>query len=153
MTIKRQDSPFPTLCQFQFSDGRACALPAAPSMNGFCRSHAALNRRKPPVEDDLSGIMSTLNSESGLDVHSALKEVFLALAGNRISPRRASAFGYLGFLMLLSKPRPESEKSGQHSPQYSEATVQSLLSTLREKFPERPPIPPGRDYRNHDVPR
>src|SRR6266852_324022 len=142
MTIKRQDSPFPTLCQFQFSDGRACALPAAPSQNGFCRSHAALNRRKPPVEDDLSGIMSTLNSESGLDVHAALKEVFLALAGNRISPRRASAFGYLGFLMLMSKPRPESEKS----PQFSESTVQGLLSSLREKFPEqpvRPPLPPG----------
>ncbi len=168
MTITRQDTPFPNLCQFQYVDGRYCGLPSQSSSGGFCRSHNDLNRRKPPVEEDLTGIMMSLTSESGLDLHKALEKVFLALAGNRISHRRAATFGYLGQLILLSdqeaaknsqpvanakpaeksKPGRPSTSAGSAKP-IDEAVIQDLLGKLREKFPVQPqrsPTPPGRNY-------
>jgi len=111
MTVPRQNSPYTNLCQFLFADGRQCCMPGLPSLNGFCHSHAALNRRKAPVEEDLSGELAQFfcGPDSSLDVHRALERVFRALAGNRISTRRAATFGYLGQLILLSKPGEESQ--------------------------------------------
>lgn len=112
MTARREDSPFNNLCQYRFSDGRMCSMPGKPSLNGYCQSHAALNRRKPPVEEDLSTELSQFYSpdDGRLDVHRALERVFKAMAANRITTRRAAAFGYLGQLILLSRPGRESEQ-------------------------------------------
>jgi len=104
MTTRRQDSPFPNLCRFEFSDGRNCCMPAA--VGNYCRSHADIYKSRPPLEEDLSSELSPFFSEEegSLDVHRALERVFKALAAKRISQRRAATFGYLGQLILLSKP-------------------------------------------------
>ena len=132
-------------------------MPAVTS-SGFCKSHADAIRYTPPAEEDLSAIMLSLTGESGLDVHTALEKVFLALAGNRITARRAATFGYLGQLILLSAQEPveqsrpqstEKTKPSRSSKGIEEALIQAALGKLREKFPlqpERPPIPPGRNY-------
>lgn len=111
MTTKRQDTPFPNLCQFSFSDGRQCSMPAA--VGNYCRSHADIYKRRPPVEEDLSSELAQYFSEkdASLDVHRALERVFKALSANRISNRRAATFGYLGQLILLSKPGFDSPAS------------------------------------------
>jgi hypothetical protein len=111
MTVPRQNSSPSNLCQFQFADGRHCSMPGIPSLKGFCRSHGARNRRKTRAEEDLSSELSVFFSgpDSSLDVHRALECVFKALGANRISTRRAAAFGYLGQLILLSKPGEESQ--------------------------------------------
>ncbi len=125
--------------------------------SGHCKSHGDLHRHKPPLEEDLYGIMLSLTSESGLDVHVALEKVFLAFAGNRITARRASVFGYLAQLILLSAPEPvdaatattPNSTSARPSKTIDEATIQSLIGKLREKFPpqpERRPLPPGRNH-------
>ena len=92
MTAQRQDSPASNLCQFQFAEVCLCSMPAIPSLNGFCRSHAALNRRKPPVEEDLSSELSQFffPADIHLDVHRALERIFKAMAANRITTRHAS---------------------------------------------------------------
>src|ERR1700690_2718859 len=92
MTAQRQDSPFSNLCQFQFAEVRLCSMPAIPSLNGFCRSHAALNRPKPPVEQDLSSELDQFfpPADDHPDVHRALERVFKAMAANGITTRRAS---------------------------------------------------------------
>jgi hypothetical protein len=110
MTVKRHDNPY-NLCHFEFSDGRQCCMPAT---NGnFCRSHHQLHqfRRRAPAEADLSSELTAYFSgpDSSLDVHRALERVFKALSDNRISTRRAATFGYLGQLILLSKPGEESQ--------------------------------------------
>jgi hypothetical protein len=131
-------------------------MPAVTS-SGFCRSHGDLHRHKSPVEEDLYGIMLSLTGDSGLDVHVALQKVFLAFSGNRITARRASVFGYLAQLILLSAPQSDGAndapsfklKSAPSSKPIDEATIQALLGKLREKFPpnpERPPLPPGRNH-------
>jgi hypothetical protein len=101
--MRRQDNPY-NLCHFEFADGRQCCMPATDG--NFCRSHAQLHRRRAPVEADLSSELSPYFSgpDSSLDVHRALERVFQALSGNRITNRRAATFGYLGQLILLSKP-------------------------------------------------
>lgn len=106
MTVRREDSPYSDLCKYEYADGRLCSMPGLSSLNGYCRSHAALNRRKPPVEEDLTYELSKFFSpENGnLDVHGAMQCVFKKLAGNHISNRRAAAFGYLGSLILFSDP-------------------------------------------------
>ena len=136
MTTTRQDTPFPNLCQFQFVDGRYCGLPSQSSSGGFCRSHNNLNRRKPPVEEDLTGIMMSLTSESGLDLHTALEKVFLALAGNRISARRAATFGYLAQLILSSQQEAarKSQPAAGSKPLGKPSRVVRLLPSIHHNL-------------------
>ncbi|PWU09196.1 MAG: hypothetical protein C5B47_03745 [Verrucomicrobia bacterium] len=79
-------------------------MPAA--VGNYCRSHAEIYKSRPPVEEDLSSELAPFFSEEdgSLDVHRALERVFKALGAKRISQRRAATFGYLGQLILLSKP-------------------------------------------------
>ncbi len=128
MTIRRQDSPY-NLCHFEFSDGRQCCMPATDG--NFCRSHAQLHRRHAPVEEDLSGELSRFFSgpDSSLDVHRALERVFKALSANRITARRAATFGYLGQLILLSKPGEESQSLSKRELHDMANVTISLLKT------------------------
>lgn len=111
MTVKRQNTPFPDLCRFEFSDGRMCSMPAA--VGNYCRSHAEVYKSRPPVEEDLSAELAQFfsSSDGSLDVHRALERVFKAVSANRITNRRAATLGYLGQLVLLSKPGFDSPAS------------------------------------------
>jgi hypothetical protein len=106
MTTKRASSPF-DLCKHEFADGRGCAMPAIPSLNGYCRSHASVLKSGAPVEhneDLLQEIgLFTEDPPTEEDVHRAMARVFRALAANRISTRRAATFGYLAQLLLTSR--------------------------------------------------
>ncbi len=141
MTMPRQDSPYSSLCQFQFSDGRQCSMPAA--SGGFCRSHASLNRRRAPVEEDLSSELSQFFSgpDSSLDVHRALERVFKALSANRITARRAATFGYLGQLILLSKPGEESQTLSKREVHKMCDITTTLLRTAYGPNSRRPASP------------
>jgi len=96
MTTKRSNNPY-DLCQFTYSDGRCCGLPAVPSGDGLCRSHASLKRFRPPVDDELTRDLPDFTSDppSQDDIHRAVARIMQALAANRISTRRAATFGYL----------------------------------------------------------
>lgn len=139
MAIRRQDSPYTNLCNFVFSDGRQCSMPATDG--NYCRSHASLHRRRAPVEEDLSSELNQFFSgpDCSLDVHRALERVFKALSGNRITTRRAATFGYLGQLILLSKP-------GQESTSLSKSDLHDLCdittTLLRTAYPPNSPHTP-----------
>jgi len=140
MTTKRQDTPFPNLCQFVFSDDRQCSMPAA--VGNYCRSHAAIYKRRPPVEEDLSSEFAQYFSEKdgSLDVHRALERVFKALSANRITTRRAATFGYLGQLILLSKPGFDSQASLSKTDLHDLTTITcDLLSTAYGPGPKSRP--------------
>ena len=154
MSIRRQDNPFP-LCHFQFADGRQCAMPA--SHGSFCRSHAQPARRRPAAEDDLSAELNPLftGADSSLDVHRALERVFQALSSNRISPRRAAAFGYLGQLILLSKPGEESQSLCKRDLNNLANVTLALLKAAygpdsRRASDEAQATPPAAASRNYD---
>ena len=145
MTIRRQDNPY-DLCHFQFADGRQCCMPA--TSGNFCRSHAQLHgfrQRRTPSEDDLSSELAQFFSgpDSSLDVHRALERVFKALSANRISNRRAATFGYLGQLILLSKPGEESQSMSKRKLHDMANVTISLLKTAYGPNSKRSPSPPN----------
>jgi len=79
-------------------------MPAHPRFHGLCLNHGSLNRRGYEREDDLITFMAipsgtVLTQE---EIQLALARVFEALAGNRISTRRAATLAYIGFLMQQS---------------------------------------------------
>jgi hypothetical protein len=82
MTTKRQDTPFPNLCQFAFSDGRQSCLPAP--VGNYCPSHAETDKSRPRIEADLSSELAQFFSQKdgSLDVHRALERFFKALSAN-----------------------------------------------------------------------
>jgi hypothetical protein len=143
MTTKRQDSPFTNLCNFRFADGRQCTMTSLNPINGYCRSHSTLNPERPPIEADLSSQMEKFYSftNEDLDVHRALEEVFLSLAANRISYRRAASLAYLGQLLLMSEPIKEVSKLCKRDLQELHNACQTLLDASDSPKPHRPDPP------------
>ncbi|HKM67066.1 MAG TPA: hypothetical protein VJX70_07865 [Candidatus Acidoferrum sp.] len=117
MTTKRSDTDF-DLCQFAYSDGRYCGLPAVPGLHGYCRAHGKQPSPRPPVEynEDISFQVPLFKNDPPTEdeVHSAIAHVFRALTCNRISTRRAATFGYLGQLMLLKKGSKEARENSNN---------------------------------------
>jgi hypothetical protein len=128
MTTKRSESPFKH-CNFAYSDGRCCSLPADPAFNGLCRSHGLPPKLpEPPRTDFNEDIFAnfqpfTDNPPTEDQVHSALARVFMALAHNRITSKRAATFGYLGQLMLM--------KTGNRT---NPETLNHLSSTITKRL-------------------
>ncbi len=77
-------------------------MPAHPRFNGLCLNHGSLNRRGYEREDDLITFMAipsgTVLTQEQIQL--ALGRLFEALAGNRISTRRAATLAYIGFLLM-----------------------------------------------------
>jgi hypothetical protein len=95
MSNERYDPTY-DLCQFQFANGKCCGMPAHPKHNGLCLNHATVHRRTTVREDDLSAELMAAAGEfaSHPDIHGVLGKMFGALAGNRMSPKRAATLAY-----------------------------------------------------------
>jgi hypothetical protein len=77
-------------------------MPAHPKYNGLCLNHGTIHRRTMEREDDLYNEMASPSGAflSQAEINQALGKLFEALAGNRISPRRAATLAYIGYLLL-----------------------------------------------------
>src|SRR6266852_3727778 len=99
-----------TLCQRQFSDGRRCRMLRMDGHPSLCPFH--VREEKQLIEaDKLGAELASLsgNLNNGTDINPALAKVFKALADGRISARSASAFAYLGQLLLQTMPYVKNE--------------------------------------------
>lgn len=95
-------------CEFAFSDGRRCRLVRRDPGSHYCYRHWRCEQQKKEaarVGDEIVGAEGALNTEEG--IHKALTNVFASLARKRISARDASVLGYVGQLMLISRPSVE----------------------------------------------
>src|ERR1700687_2649990 len=89
------------LCQRQFSDGRRCRMLRMEGHPSLCPFH--VREEKQLLEaDKLGAERASLsgNLNNGTDINHVLAKVIKALAEGRISARDASAFAYLGQLLL-----------------------------------------------------
>lgn len=95
-------------CDFLFADGRRCRQqPADPTLS-LCMRHLQVREKQEEsarVGDEIVGADGALNTQEG--IHKALANVFSNLARNRIAPRSAAILGYVGQLMLVSRPSIE----------------------------------------------
>ena len=91
------------LCQRQFSDGRRCRMLRMEGHPSLCPFH--VREEKQLLEADklgaeLASLSGNLNNGTDINHNHVLAKVFKALAEGRISARDASAFAYLGQLLL-----------------------------------------------------
>jgi hypothetical protein len=95
-------------CEFTYSDGRRCRQSRRDPSSSFCFRHWRCEQQKEEaarVGDEIVGAEGALNTQEG--IHKALANVFCNLARNRISARNAAVLGYVGQLMLVSRPSIE----------------------------------------------
>ncbi len=87
-------------CTYLSSAGRRCRMPASPN-SPYCRSHAKNNIIvASTLAAELSQAAGTLGTPE--DVNRVLAKIFLALAEDRLSTRKAAVLGYIGQMLLRS---------------------------------------------------
>ncbi|MBI1739056.1 MAG: hypothetical protein HYR58_07395 [Acidobacteria bacterium] len=106
-------------CEFTFPSGRRCRQVRAKPGACYCSTHGTRQQQQEEADrigDEIVGADGALNTQEG--IHKALANVFCNLARNRISARNAAVLGYVGQLMLVSRPSIE-------------RTIQSLLPAMQ----------------------
>ena len=106
MSNARVPDPY-NLCQFTFANGRLCGLPASPKYDGLCYAHGRRANSPPPAprEFDLSPEFTSPTGEfiTQIDINHVLGKLFVALAANRISTRRAGTLAYIAGLLAQTQ--------------------------------------------------
>jgi hypothetical protein len=77
-------------------------MPAHPKYNGLCLNHGTIHKRATMREDDLYNELASPSGAflSQAEINQSLGKLYEALAGNRISPRRAATLAYIAYLLL-----------------------------------------------------
>jgi hypothetical protein len=139
------------LCKRQFSDGRRCRMLRMEGHPSLCPFH--VREEKQLLEaDKLGAELASLsgNLNNGTDINHVLAKVFKALADGRISARDASAFAYLGQLLLqsLSYVKNELFWATKNGPAYHDMVRESIPhfrnAPRRQPPAAAAPAPPSR---------
>jgi hypothetical protein len=98
-------------CLFQFSDDRCCRMLRSPAHPSFCAFHARQELQR--IESQRLGeeVSTSLHGNflTATDINHVLGKLFIAVAQNRISLRKAANLTYLGKALLSSIPLVKQE--------------------------------------------
>ncbi len=97
-------------CCYRAPSGRRCRLPIADPDLGLCLNHS-LRRQKDRDVADLASALTGKSEEfqTAAGINHSLAELYVLLAQNRISPRRAAVLAYISNLLLRTLPAIEHE--------------------------------------------
>jgi hypothetical protein len=85
-------------------------LPILDPSSSFCFRHAIHNKKVQDDADLVSELTSSCDSfESAVGINHSLRDLYILLAQNRISPRRAAILAYISNLLLRTLPAIEHE--------------------------------------------
>jgi hypothetical protein len=100
-----------TRCQFHFSDGRSCRMLRSPAHSSFCAFHARQELQLLESQRLGDEISTPLNGDflTATDINHVLGKLFIAVAQDRVPPRKATALAFLGQVMLSSLPHVKKE--------------------------------------------
>jgi len=114
---KSSSTCVPPHCQYRTESGRRCRLPVADPSSGLCLRHA-IHRRKVQDAADFAAALTGPSDDfrTAAGIHHSLSELYLLLAQNRISPRRAAVLTYISQLLLRTLPAIEQERDAESSP-------------------------------------
>jgi|HubBroStandDraft_5_1064220.scaffolds.fasta_scaffold154874_1 hypothetical protein len=111
MTNENSTTGIAPRCQFQFSDDRCCRMLRSPAHRSFCAFHARQELQR--IESQRLGgeISASLHGDflTATDINHVLGKLFIAVAQNRISLRKASNLTNLGKALLSSIPLVKQE--------------------------------------------
>ena len=111
MTNQNSGTGVTTRCQFPFSDGRKCRMLRSPHHPSFCAFHARQELQLLESQRLGGEISASLNGDflTATDINHVLGKLFIAVAQDRIPPRKAAALTYLGQVLLSSLPHVKRE--------------------------------------------
>jgi hypothetical protein len=111
MTNKNSSTSVTPRCQFHFSDGRCCRILRSPAHSSFCAFHARQELQLLESQRLGTEISASLHGDflTATDINHVLGKLFIAVAQNRISPRKASNLTNLGKALLSSIPLVKQE--------------------------------------------
>ena len=116
------------LCQFPFTDGRACRMPVAANHPSLCLFHSRDERQLLAAEEvparlaSLSGHFKTAS-----DINHVLGHLFHLVAENRIPRRDALALAYIAQLLLQTLPHVRTEINEVQGSDEWQMTLQEAL--------------------------
>lgn len=127
------------LCQYKFANGRLCGLPAHPKHDGLCLTHGTRTTPK-PREDDLSHELASPAGDfiTQIDINHVLGKLFVALASNRVTPRRAGTLAYIGCLLMQTQQAAKREAARW---EVDAPTMRKLLNLKYPNLPAAPSVP------------
>ncbi len=106
MTNNNSSTDIAPRCQFQFSDDRCCRMLRSPAHLSFCAFHARQELQR--IESQRLGeeVATSLHGNflTATDINHVLGKLFIAVAQNRISLRKAAHLTNLGKALLSSIP-------------------------------------------------
>ncbi len=102
------DRPTGNRCRYRTPTGRRCRAKRSSPSSPFCAHHRAM-AKKAPLDDiaaDLTARLKDIRAsmQSAEGVHNLLAELYVLLAQDRVSPRRAAVMAYLSSLLLRTLP-------------------------------------------------
>jgi len=111
MTNTNSSTGIATRCQFHFSDGRSCRMLRSPVHSSFCAFHARQELQLFESQRLGDEISTPLNGDflTATDINHVLGKLFIAVAQDRVPPRKANALAFLGQVMLSSLPHVKQE--------------------------------------------
>jgi hypothetical protein len=106
MTNENSSTDIAPRCQFQFSDDRCCRMLRSPAHPSYCAFHARQELQR--IESQRLGeeVSTSLHGNflTATDINHVLGKLFIAVAQNRISLRKAASLTHLGKALLSSIP-------------------------------------------------
>jgi hypothetical protein len=152
MTNNNSSTSIAPRCQFQFSDDRCCRMLRSPAHSSYCAFHARQERQLLESQRLGGEISTSLHGDflTATDINHVLGKLFIAVAQNRISLRKAANLTYLGKALLSSIPLIKQEfpfeyKFNQWRKALANAAPLSSPPPLTDSDSECPAEPPETD--------
>ena len=100
----------PARCQHRTATGKRCRLRVVDASAGLCFQHASRSSQ----HLDSADLSATLTKDSAefqtaQGINHSLSDLYVLLAQNRISSRRAAVLAYIGSLLLRTLPAMDAE--------------------------------------------
>src|SRR5580704_10888645 len=150
MTNENPSDGLATYCQFYFSGG-CCRMLRSPAHPVFCAFHARQEFQLLESQRLGGEISASLHGDflTATNINHVLGKLFIAVAQDRVPPRKATALAFLGQVMLSSLPHVKQEFPFHYNfEQWNEALNNAVpLSpppalTVSNSSPERLPALP-----------
>jgi hypothetical protein len=130
----------PARCLHRWPSGRRCRQAPEQPNSSFCPAHAAVEQNRHHGDRLHDLLLQTDNRlRTASDINNSLASLYVLLAEDRISARRAAVLAYISSLMLRTLPAVEKEESHDAS--------QIILDLPRPQPPAEPepdsPIAPA----------
>ena len=108
-----QNEPGAASCVYRYANRHHCRLPVTPLSAPFCHRHASFRPKDPDSVNLAPALLGELtNLTTAVDMQSALSKLFILLAQNRITTKKASVLAYIIQQLMHTLPAVYYETHG-----------------------------------------